>query len=192
MTYSAWLTEVDAAFLKAGRTASTQRVSPTILLREYEKGTSPEDFVKLPQSAFFEDPMSSPSERASILGNASSGVFEFFEDTSVLNSLNRTQAAFVVRFLNAIGWLCVAAAALIFLLGMIAVARSFGPPETIEISETFSPKKTEVDLTINPGRIALNYLSATLAALTSGVLFWWGSAILRGFYYMLGRNQTPP
>lgn len=192
MTYSAWLTEVDAAFLKAGRTASTQRVSPTILLREYEKGTSPEDFVKLPQSAFFEDPMSSPSERASILGNASSGVFEFFEDTSVLNSLNRTQAAFVVRFLNAIGWLMVGIAVFTLLTGTVLLAQSFGTTEPIPLPNPDLSKKTEVTLTPDRGGIVLTYLAMSLSAFATGVLFWWGSAILRGFYFMLGRNQTPP
>lgn len=203
MTYSAWLIEVDEAFEKANIDLRVRDISPNVLLREYEAGTTPNDFVKLPYSAFFEKSVyeggssadfsrsqSGPESlvQAGIDGanSAYQKVKAFLIDTSVLDSLNRVQASFVVRCMTGLGWLCFCAAALALVMRLAIMIPGFG----VEVRQARSG--SDLIISIEAPWRSWPYLQAALSFFLAGLSFWWGSAILRGFYFMLGRNQTPP
>lgn len=201
MTYSAWLGEVDIAYENNGRSTRVKNISPSVLLREFEKGTSPEEFVNLPYTTIQED-LSNNSAAGPDLAQgartvfadvtgAGRGALSFFEDTSVLNFLNRPQAAFVVRCLSGLGWICFAASVVLLIVSLIVFVRGLElqEPATEEVRQIVETAKVKVQAVSRWA--ALPFLGAAFSAFVSGLTFWWSSSLLRGFYYMLGRNQTP-
>ncbi len=200
MTYSAWLGEVDKAYESIGRSTRVQNISPSVLLREFEKGTSPEEFVKLPYTAIQEDLSNSAAAGPGLsqgartvfseVTGAGRGAQSFIEDTSVLNFLNRSQAAFVVRCLSGLGWLCFAVSVVLLVVSLIVFVMGLASqePAVEEVRQIVEAAKVKAQAA-SPWA-ALPFLGAAFSAFVSGLSFWWFSAMLRGFYYMLSRNRS--
>lgn len=203
MTYSAWLIEVDEGFEQAEAEWRSKDIRPEILLREYEKGTTPSKFSRLPLTLLFEEspsstagePSSEPMEDDSepqVKTEPVSGFYggedklAFFIDTAVLDSLDKGQAAFVVKCMTGLGWLCFAFAGLAALVGVFSLL----PGNGYELRPVNGGPNLSARIE-SPLR-SMPFLSGAFSLFVLGLTLWWGSAILRGFYFMLGRNQTPP
>lgn len=188
MTYSAWLVEVDAAFLKSGKSSRVAELSPSVLLREYEKGTTPEQFVQLPTSRMLIESANSSTNASCPIRD----IFTFFEDTSVLRSLNLPQAGFVVKSLNVLGVICLVIAAALFVWGVHSVAQAVGvldqAQKPLQQAAPVSAAQAEAAASAAKSWAPLTYFSTAFTFFASGILFWWAASMLRGFYWLLGKS----
>lgn len=168
MTYSSWLAEVDDAFRKAGRKTRVRNLSPSALLAGYEAGSAPEAFAsETPDFTFADKPTP---------GIVTGSISGFLSDTSCLESLNRSQASFVVRCLTGLGWFCFGLAGLFIVFALSALVQSAGAPSVVPEYESFSR------VLPSGGAKVVGYLSTAFSVFIVGILSWWGSAMLRGLY----------
>lgn len=193
------MVEVDKAYEANGRSTRVQNISPSVLLREYEKGTSPEEFIRLPFAALQAE-VSYISDESDLgkgtrrvfaeVASAGRGAQSFIEDPSVLYFLNRPQAAFVVRCFSGLGWLFFALSVVFLIVSLIVFVRGLGAqePAAEEVRQIVEAAKVKAEAA-SP-LAALPFLGAAFSAFVSGVFSWWFSAMLRGIYYMLGRDQS--
>lgn len=201
MTYREWLIEVDKAFEQAEAEWRSEDISPEILLREYEKGTTAAEFSRLPLALLFgespssaegkpsSEPMEGEAEPQVRIGPVS-GFYggeeklTLFTDTAVLDSLDKGQASFVVRCMTGLGWLCFALAGLAALVGIFSLL----PGNGSELRPVNGGPNLSARIE-SPLR-SIPFLSGAFSLFVLGLTLWWGSALLRGFYYMLGRNRS--
>lgn len=183
MTYSSWLTEVDDAFKKEGRRTRVRDLSPSALLAGFEAGTAPEAFAKETPDFCFADKPSPGFDPGYISG--------FLGDASCLESLNRSQASFVVRCLTVLGWFCFGLAVLFIVFSLSALVQSAGAPYVVPESEPIrgllssggaSRESMEQRMLGMGGEKAMGFLSMAFNVFIIGILSWWGSAMLRGLY----------